>query len=101
MSFNYNQFTKAELAGFLNKHGNDFKYITKPYQVILEEKINKLHNQVEDLLKQNESLISILKDDTLPAEERLEASVELSGNHNKFNVLNNKIDYLHNMMMRG
>lgn len=101
MGFNYNQFTKAELAGFLNKHGNDFKYITKPYQVILEEKINKLHNQVEKLLERNENLISILKDENLPTEERMEANAGLSGNHELFNLLNRKIDRLHNMMMEG
>lgn len=101
MSFNYNQFTKAELAGFLNKHGNDFKYITKPYQVILEEKINKLHTQVEELLHQNKNLISMLKDEDLTVEERMKASVGLSGNHEMFNTLNKKIDKLHNMMMEG
>lgn len=101
MAFNYNQFTKAELADFLNKYGSDFKYITKPYQVILEEKIDKLHTQVEELLHQNETLISVLKDEDLTAEERMEASVGLSKNHEMFNLLNKKIDRLHNMMMEG
>lgn len=101
MSFNYNQFTKAELADFLNKYGNDFKYITKPYQVILEEKIDKLHTQVEELLHQNETLISVLKDEDLTAEKRMEASVGLSKNHEIFNTLNKKIDKLHNIMMEG
>lgn len=101
MSFDYNQFTKTELANFLNKHGDDFRYITKPYQVILEEKIDKLHTQVENLLKQSETLISALKDDSLPAEKRMKASMGLSDNHEMFNTLNKEIDKLHNIMMEG
>ena len=92
MGVDYNQFTKAELVSFLNKYGDDFKYIAKPYQVILEEKINKKHDEIDRLNSDNRLLIDKLKNAT---EDKIIAiSKEIDENNRKWNKLNLELDKL-------
>jgi hypothetical protein len=56
MKYDYSIFTKAELVEFLDEHGNDFKYSTKPYQIILDNKIEKLNKEIEKNINRSEEL---------------------------------------------
>lgn len=94
MSFDYNYFTKAELVSFLNEHGSNFKYTTKPYQIILDKKMDEINKKIDKTLDHNAELIEILKDENLSDAERMEASISLSGNHELFMKLNNQLDKL-------
>lgn len=92
MSFDYNYFTKAELVDFLNEHGDGFKYISKPYLIILEGKIEKKHKEIEKLLAENDALIGKLRNAL--GEERIRLSIKLQENHEKFRKLNKELDKL-------
>lgn len=92
MGFDYNYFTKKELSEFLNKYGDNFKYITKPYLIILEEKIEKKHKEIEELLAENDVLIGKLRNAL--GEERIRLSIKLQESHGKFQKLNQELDKL-------
>jgi mevalonate kinase len=99
MNFDYNQFTKTELVEFLNKHGDDFKYITKPYLIILEEKIENTHNKIDGILEENALLIEKLEKVTTD-KEKIKISMELDKNHALWNKLILELDKLANLAYR-
>lgn len=94
MSFDYNQFqfTKAELANFLNKYGDNLTSINKPYQMILEDKINKTFDEIDKLNKEN----SLLTKELLKATggRMITISMEIDKNHRKWEKLNLELDKL-------
>lgn len=90
MNFDYNYFTKAELVSFLNKHGDDFKYTTKPYQIILEKKIKDIENNIERALQENTFLIEQLKNTEPCIGEAMKIGVQLNENHETYRRLERK-----------
>lgn len=98
MSFDYNQFTKTELANFLNKHGDDFRYIAKPYLVILEEKMERLFEEIEKIHEHNDLLLKQLD---LADGNKLDIHIQLMENHKKWDKLNKQRDKLSKIAYGG
>lgn len=91
MGFDYNQFTKAELVSFLNEHEGDFKYITKPYLIILEEKMDKVMKQIDKSINEGETLLERLKNEP---ENTSEIYLAILKNNKEWNLLHEKYDKL-------
>ena len=56
MKYDYGVFTKTELVEFLNEHGENFKYSTKPYQIMLDKKIEETNKKIEQNINKSEEL---------------------------------------------
>lgn len=91
MGFDYNQFTKAELVEFLNKHEDDFRYITKPYLIILEEKMDKVMKQIDKSINEGKILIERLENEP---ENISKIHLDIWENNKKWNRLSKKYDEL-------
>jgi len=91
MGFDYNKFTKAELVSFLNKYGDDFKYITKPYLIILEEKMKNIMNEIYKINDNNEKLLERLK---IQPDKTTEIYLEIMANNKRWNLLYQEHDKL-------
>lgn len=89
MGFDYNYFTKSELVSFLNKHSDDFKYINKPFEIMLGEKIEKAFKELEEMQGENDLLIKQLD---IQESDKLNVSIQLMENHKKWKKLHEQID---------
>lgn len=53
----YNIFSKKELALFLQKNEDNFRYITSPYDIILDQQINDTLEKIDENIKYGKALI--------------------------------------------
>lgn len=101
MKFDYNHFTKTELVAFLNRHGDEFRYTTKPYLIIIEERQNKLYKELELLQKDNERLLVEMRDLKEKADivRFLNKSKEMDKNHKKWEKIHQELDKISEMLV--
>lgn len=97
----YNRFTKAELADFLNKHGDDFKYSINPYNAILEARAKDVMDQINMVLTQNRKLIEKFGDDSIPMQEKVEINQKIHENYKITDSLRKKSDKLYRELWEG
>lgn len=51
MKHNYNIFSKQELVSFLRKYEKNFRYITSPYDSILDQKLDVIMKKIDKNLE--------------------------------------------------
>lgn len=90
MSFDYNSFTKAELVSFLNKYGDDFKYTHKPYSIMLNERQDRVFDELDKLSKENDRLLAKLNNSI--DEDKFKIVSYLQGNYEKWDKLHKQLD---------
>src|SRR5699024_811069 len=90
MSFDYNYFSKAELVAFLITHEKDFRRTRKPYSIMLEEKQDKVFNELDKLSKENDRLLDEFNNSI--DEDKLKIVPLLQNNHKKWEKLYEKLD---------
>lgn len=87
MKHDYNIFTKAELVGFMQKHGNDFRYISKPYDVILTNRLDTIDEKINKNIEQSKKLTKQLDNN-----RTFENAILCSENHKKWRTLQKERD---------
>lgn len=96
MSFDYNVFTKAELVDFMKKNEKNYKYSTLPYQVMLENKMNKVMKEMEKSTAMGSCLVEQLKEKP----KDIEITAKIITNHREWKKLNKEYDKLSDMLFK-
>lgn len=88
-------FIKKDLVSFLNKYEDDFKYTTKPYLIILEEKMGKIMNEIEKSNDKGQKLVARLK---VEPDKTFEIHSKIMANNKIWKSLNKEYDELLKML---
>jgi len=93
MSHNYNNFTKKELASFLQKHENNFRLIDSPYNHILDQKIDAVIKKIDENLERSKALSKEYES----TKDGFKYIIEIKKNNEKWMQLNKEYDRLEKM----
>jgi len=90
MSHNYNNFTKQELASFLQKNEKNFRYIDSPYNIILDKKMDAVMKKIDENLEHSK----VLSGEYERTKDPVKYIIENKKNLKKWMQLNKEYDRL-------
>ena len=90
MKHNYNIFTKQELVNFMQQNESNYRYMTSPFDVIIEAKMDAISARIYDNLKASEDISAEYK----RTKDGFKYMNELQKNVDEWGKLNEEYDRL-------